>query len=100
MSETGGFAAIVDLGGRRHLREHDRRYGKDSAGPNICVYLKGYDGEPVFSARASKDRQHAAIERAALTIVAATQPATIAHLGEALRVEGSRLGGSDVVCVR
>lgn len=82
MSETGGFAAIVDSEGGDIFENMIGRYGKDSAGPNIGVYLKGYDGEPVFSARASKERQPAAIERASLSIVAATQPATIATLGK------------------
>jgi len=82
MSETGGFAAIVDSEGGDIFENMIGRYGKDAAGPNIGVYLKGYDGEPVFSIRASKERQPAPIERAALSIVAATQPATIATLGK------------------
>ena len=82
MSETGGFAAIVDSEGGDIFENMIGRYGKDAAGPNIGVYLKGYDGEPVFSIRASKERQPALIERAALSIVAATQPATIATLGK------------------
>lgn len=82
MSETGGFAAIVDSEGGDIFENMIGRYGKDSAGPNIGVYLKGYDGEPVFSIRASKERQPEPIERASLSIVAATQPATIATLGK------------------
>ncbi len=82
MSETGGFAAIVDSEGGDIFENMIGRYGKDSAGPNIGVYLKGYDGEPVFSIRASKERQPEPIDRASLSIVAATQPATIATLGK------------------
>ena len=82
MSETGGFAAIVDSEGGDIFESMIGRYAKDSAGPNIGVYLKGYDGESVFSIRASKERQPAPIERASLSIVAATQPATIATLGK------------------
>jgi cell division protein FtsL len=82
MSETGGFAAIVDSEGGDIFESMIGRYGKDSASPNIGAYLKGYDGEPVISIRASKERQPAPIERASLSIVAATQPATIATLGK------------------
>lgn len=82
MSETGGFAAIVESEGGDVFENMVGRYAKDSAGPNIGVYLKGYDGEPVISIRASKERQPAPIERASLSIVAATQPATIATLGK------------------
>lgn len=82
MSETGGFGAIVESEGGDIFENMIGRYGKDSAAPNIGLYLKGYDAEPVFSIRASKERQPAPIERASLSIVAATQPATIATLGK------------------